>query len=223
MSGNTMGESTRARMAGVVRAANAGGGGDRAPGAYVGGYGGGLGGTWGKAATNRGMDPMRPPPPGAGPGGGDSGAGPSARSASGPALEQHRLAFIETCCGRCTATDTLRSGASRAAYETQCALCRPPSAGRQRPSSAAGVRERVRPASGGARNVWDDLPKELPKAPPYGTASEPLPPLPPHSPTAPHPAQPHSPASRLSGSATAVRAAPLTCVAPRGPPAPQPR
>lgn len=59
MSGNTMGESTRTRLQGIVRAANGdgggGGGGDgRAAGVYVGGYGGGSGGTWGKAATGRG-------------------------------------------------------------------------------------------------------------------------------------------------------------------------
>lgn len=57
----TMGDSTRARIGSAIRTANGGGvgGGDRAPGAYVGGYGGGLGGTWAKAPTQRGGDPMR--------------------------------------------------------------------------------------------------------------------------------------------------------------------
>lgn len=63
MTGNTMGETTRRNLAGIVRGGSAGGmggGGGAAgvragfnPGAYVGGYGGGLGGTWGKAATGR--------------------------------------------------------------------------------------------------------------------------------------------------------------------------
>lgn len=77
MSG-TMGDSTRTRLAGLVRAANAGGGGDRAPGAYVGGYGGGMGGTWSKAATNRGiLDQPKAPEAAGGAGGGGGGGGPA--------------------------------------------------------------------------------------------------------------------------------------------------
>lgn len=55
--GNTMGESTRARLAGLIHSVKAGmdgGGAGPAGGAqYVGGYAGGAGGTWGKAATGR--------------------------------------------------------------------------------------------------------------------------------------------------------------------------
>lgn len=76
-----MGDSTRARLAGAIRAANNGGGAnadDRSPGAYVGGYGGGLAGTWGKAPTNRGVDAMR-----AGDGAGGATGGGPARYPSG--------------------------------------------------------------------------------------------------------------------------------------------
>ena len=50
-----MGESTKRRLAGIVRSASGdGGGGAGAAAQYVGGYGGGMGGTWGRAQTGRG-------------------------------------------------------------------------------------------------------------------------------------------------------------------------
>lgn len=146
MSG-TIGDSTRARLAGVVRAANAGGGGGdgRAGGQYVGGYGGGLGGTWGKAPTNRGDAAV--PTPGAG--GGAPAGGPPPRPASAGRM-------------------------------------RPPSAGTSAPAfgapggagagTGAGDGRKVRPSSGAAKNLWDELPKrDLPRAPPHGmTSSKPI-------------------------------------------------
>ncbi|KAG2422675.1 hypothetical protein HXX76_015839 [Chlamydomonas incerta] len=135
-----MGDSTRARMAGLVKAANAGGGGDRASGNYVGGYGGGLGGTWGKAATNRGIDPR------GGAGGGGGGIGGA--GAPGPAAG--------------AGGDFGGAGAS----------ARPPSAGRQRPSSAVGQRDKIRSGSSGVKSAWDMPQRELPKAPPFGTAAK---------------------------------------------------
>ncbi|GIL71076.1 hypothetical protein Vretimale_17844 [Volvox reticuliferus] len=157
MSG-TMGDSTRARIAGAIRSANAGGGiasGDRAHGTYLGGYAGGMGGTWSKAPTNRGVDPMR-----AGEGAGGAGAGAGAGAAGGP--------------GRPTSASRMRPPASGAAGGAP----QPGNPSGGMTGQSQGQRERIRPASQGAKNAWDELPrKELPKAPPHGVTTKQIKPV----------------------------------------------
>mmetsp|Transcript_34365 Transcript_34365/g.76299 ORF Transcript_34365/g.76299 Transcript_34365/m.76299 type:complete len:1172 (-) Transcript_34365:306-3821(-) len=146
----TMGDSTKRRMAAAMADARAGLGGTRSgfnPGASVGGYAGGMGGTFGKAARGLGLDPVGSP------------ANPAANEGAG-------------------------------------APPRPASAGRVRPSSAgpsakplgdgpiqkyhldapsqrspATEVRKARPASAGAKNVWNDMTRELPKAPPHALSS----------------------------------------------------
>ncbi|GFR42917.1 hypothetical protein Agub_g3917, partial [Astrephomene gubernaculifera] len=155
---NTMGESTRARLAGVIRSVNAGGaggGGDRAPGNYVGGYAGGLGGTWGKAPTNRGVDPRAAD-------GGGGGGGPARPASAG----RQRPASATGGGGGGGVAPFGSPGGPAAPYSS---LLGSPGAG----ALAGGVRERIRPASSGAKNAWDELPRrELPRSPPFGTTTK---------------------------------------------------
>ncbi|GLC69071.1 hypothetical protein PLESTF_000783800 [Pleodorina starrii] len=164
MSG-TMGDSTRARIAGAIRSANAGGGvaaGDRAPGTYVGGYAGGMGGSWSKAATNRGIDPMR---------GGDAGggAGAAAGAGGGGASRMRPLPAGGGGGGSGGAAANGGFGLLGGGGHSQQ---------QQQQQAVVGQRERVRPGSHGAKNAWDELPrKDLPRAPPHGVTTKQIKPV----------------------------------------------
>lgn len=43
--------------------------------------------------------------------------------------------------------------------------------GGSRGATHAGMRDKIRPASAGAKNVWNEVQRELPKAPPHATTT----------------------------------------------------